>query len=121
MVLAFYLTLSIIKGSVFFSRSLPFLTFHPISEGKTWLNSFLFHLTLCSFAAASLLHMLTRTFPYYLRGGSITVVLNLLLSNMTVLGFLLDKNIFTYCFLVIGILGLVYVSWKMLCGGEAKG
>lgn len=117
MVLAFYLTLGIIKGSVFFSHSLPFLTIHPIIEGKTWLNSFLFHLTLCAFAAASLLHLLTRTFPYYLRGGSISVVLNLLLTNMSVLGFLLEKNVFTYCFLVIGILGMIYVSYKMLCGG----
>jgi hypothetical protein len=40
---------------------------------------------------------------------------------MKVLGFLLNKNVFTYCFLVIGILGMVYVSFKMLCGGEAKG
>jgi hypothetical protein len=30
MVFAFYLTLSIIKGSVFFSHSIPFLTIHPI-------------------------------------------------------------------------------------------
>lgn len=117
MVVAFYLSLSIIKGSVFFSHSLPFLTIHPIVEGKTWLNSFLFHLTLCSFAAASLLHLLTCTFPYYLRGGSISVVLNLLLNNMKVLGFLLNKNVFTYCFLAIGILGMVYVSFKMVCGG----
>lgn len=30
MVVAFYLSLSIIKGSVFFSHSIPFLTIHPI-------------------------------------------------------------------------------------------
>jgi hypothetical protein len=121
MVIAFYLTLCIIKGSAFFSNSIPFLIIHPIIEGKTWLNSFLFQLTICSFAVASLLHLLTRTFPYYLRGGSLSVVLNLMLTNMNVIGFLLQKNVFTYCFLIIGVLGIIYVSYKLLCGGETKG
>ncbi len=40
---------------------------------------------------------------------------------MKALGFLFEKHIFTYCFLAIGILGVVVVSYKMLCGGESKG
>ena len=121
MVIAFYLTLSIVKGVVFFSSAITFMPIHSIIEGKTWLNSFLFHLTLCSLGAASLLHLLTSTFPYYLRGGSISVVLDILLTNMKVLGFLLEKHVFTYCFLIIGVIGMVYVTFKMMCGGESKG
>ena len=121
MLIACYMTLSIIKGTVFFSHSVPFLVIHPIVEGKTWLNSFLFHLTLCSLGASSLLHMLTNMFPYYLRGGSISVILKLLLTNMKVLGFLLEKNVFAYAFLICAGLGLIFVIFKMVCLGKDKG
>ena len=33
----------------------------------------------------------------------------------------MEYHVFTYCFLVIGILGMFYVSFKMICGGETKG
>lgn len=89
MLIAFYLTTCIIKGSVFLSHSIPLVTIHPIIEGRTLLNSFLFHLTLCSLSAASLIHMLAKSFPYYLRGGSIVVILDELLSNMIFIGFFL--------------------------------
>lgn len=58
--------------------------------------------------------MLTKTFPYYLRGGSIVVLLDELLSNLTVVGFLLEKKVFTYSFLIIGFLGIIYVCYKLL-------
>ncbi len=65
-------------------------------------------------SAASLVHMLSQTFPYYLRGGSIVIFLNSLLSNMKVIGWLLSKKIFSYCFLGIGFLGVIYVSFTLV-------
>lgn len=59
--------------------------------------------------------MLSQTFPYYLRGGNIVVVLDELLANMQVVGWVLSKKIFTYTFLSIGGIGVVYVSWKLIC------
>jgi hypothetical protein len=114
MLICFYLTCSIIKGSVFFSNSMPFLVIHPIVAGKTWLNSFLFHLSLCSISATSLIHMLSQMFPYYLRGGNIVIILDELLSNMTFVGWILSKKIFTYSFLGIGFIGILFVSYKLL-------
>lgn len=40
---------------------------------------------------------------------------------MTCVGFLIRKQVFTYCFLIIGGLGIVYVTFKMICGSQAKG
>ena len=114
MLIAFYLTTCIIKGSVFLSNSIPFITIHPIIVGRTFLNSFLFHLTLCSLSAASLIHMLTKSFPYYLRGGSIVLILDELLNNMAFVGFFLKNNIFTYAFLGLGCLGMFFVNYKMI-------
>ena len=121
MLVCIYFTFCIIKGSIFFSHSLPFITVHPIKEGKTWLNSFLFHLSMCSISAASLIHMLSQTFPYYLRGGNIAVILDALVSNMQVIGWILSKKIFTYSFLAIGGLGVFYVTCKLICFNPSKG
>lgn len=121
MVVCFYLACAIIKGSVFFSNSIPFLVIHPIQAGRTWLNSFLFHLSLCSLSAASLIHMLSQTFPYYLRGGNIVVILDQLLSNMTFVGWFLRNKVFTYSFLAIGGIGVLFVSFKLLFNSESKG
>jgi hypothetical protein len=60
-------------------------------------------------------------FPYYLRGGSISVILKLLLTNMKVLGFLLEKNVFAYAFLICAGLGLFFVVFQMICLGKDKG
>jgi hypothetical protein len=69
MIICIFLTIATIKGTLFFSNSIPFITIHPIVEGKTWLNSFLFQLSLCVLSSASLVHLLIGSFPYYLRGG----------------------------------------------------
>ena len=100
---------------------MPFLVIHPIVAGKTWLNSFLFHLSLCSISATSLIHMLSQMFPYYLRGGNIVIILDELLSNMTFVGWILSKKIFTYSFLGIGFIGILFVSYKLLYASESKG
>ena len=76
---------------------------------------------MCSISAASLIHMLSQTFPYYLRGGNIAVILDALLNNMEVIGWILSKKIFTYSFLSIGGLGIFYVTCKLVCLNESKG
>lgn len=40
---------------------------------------------------------------------------------MKVLGFLLEKNVFAYAFLICGGLGLIFVIFKMVCLGKDKG
>lgn len=69
MLISIFLVVSTIKGSIFVSNNLPFIKIHPIIEGKTWLNSFLFQLSLCVLSSASLVQLIIESFPYYLRGG----------------------------------------------------
>jgi hypothetical protein len=54
------------------------------------------------------------TFPYYLRGGGLVILLDKLLNNLAVIGYLLKHKVFTYSFLAIGVLGILFVSYKML-------
>jgi hypothetical protein len=58
--------------------------------------------------------MLSNTFPYYLRGGDIVILLDYLLDNLTVVGYLLKKKVFIYIFLIIGFIGVIFVMYKML-------
>jgi len=88
MAIAFYFAFCIIRGSIFLSGAMPFIKLHPIAEDKTWLNSFLFHFSLCSLAATALIHLLARTFPKFLGSGSIITLLNQL-NNLKIIRFIL--------------------------------
>jgi hypothetical protein len=72
-------------------------------------------------SSASLIHLLAQAFPYYLRGGSIVIMLNDILNNIKVVGFLLDKKVFTYWFLIVVGLGIPFVIYKMICASQNKG
>ena len=48
-------------------------------------------------------------------------MLESMLANMKMFTWLLKNKIFTYCFISIGGLGVLYVSFKMLYASDSKG
>ena len=114
-ILGFYLIAVTIKGIIFVSEHSPFIKIHPITPGKTWLNSFLFQLTLAVIATTSMLHMLVITFPEYLRGADLVLVMDSVLSGMQFVGFFLRNKIFIYAYLVMVGLSFFFAGWKILC------
>ena len=120
MILCIFLTIATIKGTLFFSNSVPFITIHPIVEGKTWLNSFLFQLTLCVLSSASLVHLMLGSFPYYLRGGEISVMMGQILEGMHFVKFFISKKIFIYGYLIMAIVGGIFVIIKITCFTKGK-
>lgn len=44
-------------------------------EGKTWLNSFMFQTNMAVIASTALIHLMITTFPEYLRGGDIALMM----------------------------------------------
>lgn len=70
-----YMIFATIKGIFFVSEYLPFFKIHPIVEGKTWLNSFMFQTNLAVIASTALIHLMITTFPEYLRGGDIALMM----------------------------------------------
>lgn len=63
LVLTFYMIFATLKGIFFVSQSMPFIKIHPMIEGKTWLNSFMFQTTIAVIASTSLIHLMVTTFP----------------------------------------------------------
>lgn len=79
LLLTLYMILATLKGIFFVSQSIPFIKIHPMVEGKTWLNSFMFQTNIAVLASTSLLHLMITTFPEYLRGGDIALMMGSLL------------------------------------------
>jgi hypothetical protein len=75
LILTLYMIVATLKGIFFVSESLPFIKIHPMVEGKTWLNSFMFQTNVAVMASTALLHLLVTSFPEYLRGGDIAVLM----------------------------------------------
>ena len=120
MLICIFLSISAIKGTMFFSNNMPFITVHPMIEGKTWLNSFLFQLSLCVLSSASLVHLLLSSFPYYLRGGEISLMMGIILENMHFISFFTKNKIFTYAYLVMAVVGGLFVLIKGICFTQGK-
>lgn len=79
LLLTLYMILSTLKGIFFISQSLPFIKIHPMVEGKTWLNSFMFQTNIAVLASTAIVHLMVTTFPEYLRGGDIALMMGAIL------------------------------------------
>jgi hypothetical protein len=75
LVLTLYMIVATLKGIFFVSEALPFIKIHPMVEGRTWLNSFMFQTNVAVIASTALLHLLVISFPEYLRGGDIAILM----------------------------------------------
>ena len=62
---------------------------------------------------------MARSFPHFLRSGSIVSLLEQL-DNLTIMRFLLSNHIFTYAFLTIAFLGIPFACCKMLGGSRGE-
>lgn len=113
--LNFYLISVTLKGVFFVSASLPFFKIHPMIPGKTWLNSFLFQLVLTILASTSMVHLLVITFPQYLRGADLVLMMSELMSGMLFVGVFIRNKVFVYIYLIMSVLGLVFSFYKIFC------
>ena len=107
--------LAVLKGIFFISESLPFIKIHPMVEGKTWLNSFMFQTNIAVLASTALVHLMVTTFPAYLRGGDIALMMGSILQGMLFTGVFIRNKVFIYIFLIMSVLGSIFVAFKMFC------
>ncbi len=120
MLLAVSLVCCLIQGTIFISSNIPCITIHPILEGNTWINSFLFQLYLCLFASNSMINLFTNTFPYFFRSGDIALMAHLVPNSMELTGIFIENKVFIYCFLAFSGIGFIYVPVKIFCFSNYK-
>ena len=115
MLMGLYLIAVTLKGVFFVSASLPFFKIHPMIAGKTWLNSFLFQLSLTILASTSMVHLLVITFPQYLRGADLVLIMDEVMSGMLFVGVFMSHKVFVYIYLIMSVLGLFFSAYKIFC------
>lgn len=115
LILTLYMIMAVLKGIFFISESLPFIKIHPMVEGKTWLNSFMFQTTIAVIASTALVHLMVTTFPEYLRGGDIALMMGSILEGMVFTGVFIRNKVFIYIFLIMSVLGSFFVAFRMFC------
>lgn len=115
LILTLYIIIATLKGIFFFSQALPFFKMHPMQEGKTWLNSFLFQGTIAILAATAMVHLLVTSFPEYLRGGDIALMMGSIMEGMLFVGVFVYHKVFIYIFLIMSVLGGVFSGLILIC------
>jgi hypothetical protein len=102
MIMTQYLALCILKGSFSFGVSIPYVfSFHPMGEGRTWMNSFLFNLSISVLGSMAISHLCAGCFPQYLRGTDIQAILINQVTYLKFFNIFFKNKVFIYAFLVL--------------------
>ena len=110
MVMTQYLVFCILKGSFRFGVRIPFLfSFHPMKEGKTWMNSFLFNLSIAALGSVAIVHLCSGCFEEYLRSTSISSIFMLQISHLRFFKYFFESKAFVYALLIWTPLVAIYV------------
>lgn len=115
LLLTFYMIIATLKGIFFVSEAMPFFKIHPMKEGKTWLNSFMFQASIAVLASTSMVHLLVTTFPEYLRGGDIALLMGAIMEGMLFVGVFIRNRVFIYILLIMSVLGTIFSAYRLFC------
>jgi hypothetical protein len=67
-----------------------------------------------------LVQLLLGSFPYYLRGGEISLMMGQILNGMHFVQFFTSNKIFVYGYLIMAIVGGIFVIVKITCFKQGK-
>lgn len=71
----FYMLWALIKGNFKIGVRIPFLlTIHPMIPNETWMNSFLFNISLILICSVALTNFSANAFSQYMRMSSIDMI-----------------------------------------------
>lgn len=110
----FYLCIYIIwcvqKGTVRFGMRIPgCCRFHPMKEGETWMNSFLFNIILMLISSVGVIQLCISSFPTYTRNTDIYTMICLQLNYMKFYSVFYQKSIFPIALVICSGLSLIYL------------
>lgn len=75
----------------------------------------MFQTNIAVIASTALVHLLVTSFPEYLRGGDIALMMGQVLDGMLFVGVFIQKKVFIYIFLIMSVLGAIFVAFNMFC------
>ena len=112
-ILTLYLLFCVIKGNFQFGvRFLCFLTVHPMEKGKTYMNSFLFNISLILLGSMAITQFVSDCLTDYIAFTDIDTLFNTLIKNLKFFKYFYRYYIFQYILFAIFILSLIYLIYK---------
>ena len=100
-ILTLYLLFCVIKGNFQFGiRVLCCWTVHPMKKGKTYMNSFLFNISLILLGSMAITQFVSDCLPDYIAFTEIDTLFNTLIKNLNFLNIFIDIIFFNIYYLL---------------------
>ena len=114
-ILTLYLLFCVIKGNFQFGvRFLFCWSVHPMKKGKTYMNSFLFNISLVLLGSMAITQFVSDCLSDYIAFTDIDTLFNTLIKNLKFFKYFYRYYIFQYIFFAIFILSFIYLLCKPL-------
>jgi LMBR1 domain-containing protein 1 len=112
-VLNFYLLLCLIKGNIKFGvRFFCCWSIHPMKKEGTYMNSFLFNITLILLGSISITQFCSYSLPDYIAFTDIAIIFNVQIKYMKFFSFFYKNHIFEYALFAIFVISLIYLLFR---------
>ena len=112
-ILTLYLLFCVMKGNFQFGvRFLCCWSVHPMKKGKTYMNSFLFNISLVLLGSMAITQFVSDCLSDYVAFTDIDTLFNTLIKNLKFFKYFYRYYVFQYILFVIFILSLIYLICK---------
>ena len=114
-ILTLYLLFCVIKGNFQFGvRFLCCFAVHPMEKGKTYMNSFLFNISLVLLASMAITQFVTDCLSDYVAFTDIDILFNTLIKNLKFFKYFYQNHVFQYIFFAVFVLSFFYMIWQLI-------
>ena len=118
--LTLYLLFCVIKGNFQFGvRILCCWTVHPMEKGKTFMNSFLFNISLILLGSMAITQFVSDCLSDYVVFTDIDTLFNTLIKNLKFFKYFYKNHIFQYIFFAIFVVSLIYMIYQLCKAKES--
>ena len=114
-ILTLYLLFCVIKGNFQFGvRFLCCFAVHPMEKGKTYMNSFLFNISLVLLSSMAITQFVTDCLSDYVAFTDIDTLFNTLIKNLKFFKYFYQNHVFQYIFFAVFVLSFFYMIWQLI-------
>ena len=112
--LTLYLLFCVIKGNFQFGvRILCCWAVHPMEKGKTFMNSFLFNISLVLLGSMAITQFVADCLSDYVAFTDVDALFNTLIKNLKFFKYFYRNHVFQYIFFAVFVLSLFYMIWQL--------
>ena len=112
-ILTLYLLFCVMKGNFKFGvRFLCCWSVHPMEKGKTYMNSFLFNISLILLGSMAITQFVSDCLSDYVAFTDIDTLFNSLIKNLKFFKYFYRYYVFQYILFVIFVVSLIYLIYK---------